>query len=171
MKNLRLKATSEKSVVRLLKSCLSSYRQKQYPTTIRQADEILKVCPLSVPALLVKARAIQLLSENATMKRYTLDAVKDALLSACEADPHSAEALNELAFYLYAVEDKSREAHEVFENSIAISLANLSEAIAGQSKCLIDTNQMTKMEASRAVKESKALLNKLTCLRKPTRRE
>jgi tetratricopeptide (TPR) repeat protein len=171
MKNLRLKTTPGKSVVRLLKSCLASYRQRQYATTIRQADEILKVCPLSVPALLAKARAIQLLSEDATMKRYTLDAAKDALLSACEADPHSTEALNELAFYLYAVEDKSREAYEVFEKSITISLANLSEAIAGQSKCLIDTNRMTASEASRAVKKSKALLNKLTCLRKPTCRE
>lgn len=171
MKNLRPKATPRKAVMRLLKSCLSSYRQKQYPKVIRQADEILKVCPLSVPALVAKARAIQLLNENATMKRYTLDAAKDALLLAREADPYSAEALNELAFYLYAVEDNSGEAYDVFEDSITISLANLTEAIEGQSKCLIDSNRMTEKEASRAVRKSKALLNKLARLRNPTRRE
>lgn len=161
MRVKRSKAKIQDSLGSRIKRLRQLYRRRQYEEVIRQADKILRSYPCNVPTLIMKAQAIQLLNGRSLSKQHTLQAAKQALLCAREADPQSLPALNELAFFVYAVEDKSRKAQRLFNESFGKSIDNLTEAAEGVLKCLVDENKLTEEKANRILKRIGSFLIKI----------
>jgi tetratricopeptide (TPR) repeat protein len=151
--------------LKLLESCTKQaqrlYRMQKYESAISEADKVLRLSPHNVPMLLLKARAIQLLDDNESINKYSIKFVKDVLLMARTADPRSIDALNELAFYVFAVEDNDTKAIGLFDKSVALAIENLREAYTGRIKCLTDMDKLTEDQARRETEKLSRTLKKL----------
>lgn len=146
--------TSHAKIVNELKELKTLQRKLRFGAVVTKANTLLKVHPYLVPALVAKARAIQMLEEG-ELSLGTLDEAKDSLTLAVDLDPAAGGAVNELAYFLFAIWDRSNQALGLFERSLSISLEALRDAHIGRIKCLMDLERWSSCE--RALKEARRI--------------
>ncbi len=132
---------------RLLKEtrAINAFRKKRaYASIVAKTTSLLDAYPYFVPVLVLKAQAIQLVDKD--VGSSGLEEAKRVLRLAVELDPKSLDALNELAHFLFAVEDRSDEAVKLFERSIAMGLQTLREAYVGVIRCLMELDRWRSCE-------------------------
>ncbi|MEW6608953.1 MAG: hypothetical protein AB1414_16155 [bacterium] len=126
-------------------------KQEDFRKSLKEVQHLLTEFPYLTPLLVLKGELIQLLDEEDS-NQWKLEDAKEALEQAVAIDEKSIDALLELAFYSYAVEDNNEIALHLFEKSINMSRKFLEEAYGGKCKCLFETNR--KEEALKCVKEA-----------------
>ena len=131
------------------------HEKRRYPEIVKVTRRLLSEFPGVVPLLVYKAMAIQQLDEEAAGRLATLGEAFDALSLAVELDPQSVDALTELGFYLYAIQNDANRALDVFERGIRIGAQSLREAYVGRVKCLLELRRRS--AAARALSEATRL--------------
>lgn len=142
---------NSKSLKRKLRTIQTLCNAGNYAKAVDEGNALIKTYPYFTPLLVLKAQTIQLL-EGDTTSASTLEEAKEALMLAVDLDPKAVDALNELAFYLSAVEDDDAAALGLFERSIDLSKETLKEAFIGRIKCLLALEQRS--EALACFKEA-----------------
>lgn len=122
------------------------WRSRRFREAIVSAEKLLAKHPYFVPVLVLRARAIQLLEDDSRYPR--LEDAKRSLVLATRIDPTAVNALNELAFYTFAVEDDSETALALFDRSISIGLKYVREAYLGRIKALVDLGKADRYRKS-----------------------
>ena len=94
--------------------------------------------PLTIPELVAKSRALQLAegedSENEA--EDGLKAAERALVTALALDEDSVEALVDLGYFYYAVENDASRAKPLFERALSICRTGIIESASGVAGCL-----------------------------------
>lgn len=89
-----------------------------------------------IPLLLVmKGVNIQLSSDDT----YNLDDVRNSFEKALMYDEEYVDAILEMAWFEYAVEDNAGAANERFDKAIHILKKQFEEALSGKAKCILET--------------------------------
>ena len=103
--------------------------------------------------LVLKGRCIQLAEETI----YTLDDAKSAFLKAIQINAKSIEALTELGWFYYNVQDEPSKAKEYFQQALSYSKDNLLESIDGCSRCIKELE--SENESKAFIKNNSKLLS------------
>ncbi|MFQ5873858.1 MAG: hypothetical protein ACE5JL_08660, partial [Dehalococcoidia bacterium] len=140
--------------MRELKAIQALKRKGDYPALVARADNLLRSHPYSVQLLVLKAQALQLLEDVDTPTPLT--EAKRLLALAVTLDPKAVDALNELAFYTFAVEDQTKKALDLFERAMRTSLESFKEAQIGKIQCLLDLDRWSDCE--RALRDTRRVL-------------
>lgn len=127
-------------------------KKEEYSKILKEVELLLDEFPYITSLLVLKSVLIQALDDEESIKLWKLKDAKEALEQAVKIDEKSIEALNELAFYIYAVEDDSEKALVFFERSINYCKEFLEEAYSGKIKCLVEVGK--KDEALKCIEEA-----------------
>ncbi len=90
--------------------------------------------------LILKGRCIQL----SDCKRYTLDDAKMSFYKALKTDEHNIQALIELGWFYYTIENHSKKAFSYFNKAMFLSKKEMLETIEGCSYCINEYGTINK---------------------------
>jgi len=126
-----------RQLIQRLRLLQGLYQQREFPKVVLESRRLLSDHPGTVPVWLMKALSIAQL-DDASTDMAPWGEEKEALLLATEIDPLSTSAMIELASYLFASENRSGEALELFRRSITLGRERLRRSYVGAIKCLMD---------------------------------
>jgi hypothetical protein len=122
---------------RKLSAVRAAERKSDYVKALVALDALIDELPGNPSLLVRRAMLIQLQADGGP----PLNEAKHALRSALELDDKHPSALIELAQFQFAVEDDAATAKQTFDSAVAACLRLLIEALLGQAKVLVETNQ------------------------------
>ena len=129
------------SVKRGITSIKTLRRQGRNDLALEEVDRLLEASPNAAHLLVMRGQLIQLQDDEDG--KPTLDDAKKALKLAVELDDRSPNALIELGYYLYAVQDDTKAGAKYFQKAIDLSRELLGEALLGHAKALQELGRDT----------------------------
>ncbi len=121
--------TGYKGTISEVRSLMS---RSKFSEALAEVDALLEQWPDQPALLVLRGELIQLQDENGP----PLDEAVFALKRAATLDPRNADALLELAYFQFAVQDDSRAAEKSFSRSISASSEALISALVGRAGAL-----------------------------------
>jgi len=118
-------------------------KSKGINKAIEILDNLLKKSPTDTTLLIKKAVLVQLSDENC---KYSLKDVKSLLKLATKIDKNNIEALIELAYYYYTIENRNSKAYPLIEKGFDLCINNIKELLELKIKCLIDQDKKDKIK-------------------------
>jgi tetratricopeptide (TPR) repeat protein len=115
--------------------------QERFEEALAAVEEFLERFPLS-PYLLVKRGCLIQLYNEVEHPARTLEVARESLEMACALTPNYVQALIELGYFQYAIEDRSDEALEQFQIAREQAETDLEEALVGEAKSHLDLGQL-----------------------------
>ena len=103
---------------------------------LHELASVEKEHSLSIDVLIIKGACIQLGSGTAP---YTLSDAEAAYKKALEIDPENLEALIEVGYYYFVMDNRADIARPYFDKALSIARIRLSEAIKGIAECISET--------------------------------
>lgn len=119
-----------------LRDVLRLVREQKYNDALDVIEELQEAGPIP-PSLLVQKGILIQLSENSS---YTTSDVEKAFAEALKIDEDYVEAINELAYFYYAVLDDAAKAKPLFERAYEICKSQMTEAVTGFANCIYETD-------------------------------
>ncbi len=118
-------------------------------------DDLLLKSQTDTTLIISKACLIQIAEDC----KYTLKDSKELLKLAIKIDPNNIDALLELAYYFYVIEDSSSKTFPAIEKALDKCLYFLEELIELKLKCLVYFER--EREISNSIKDLKLKVNKI----------
>ncbi len=134
------------------------WRQDRYDLALVEVDRLLELSPNNPYLLVQRGELIQL--QNGDEELPTLEDAKAALVSAVALDPDSPNALIELGYFVYAIEDDAKTAAKHFEKAVKLSADLFAQALVGHAEALSELGQETK--AARLILEARTIASQYT---------
>jgi tetratricopeptide (TPR) repeat protein len=134
------------SLKRGLDRVLALRREQRFDLALQDVTRLMELWPDHPRLLVLRAELIQLQGDEEGLP--TLDDAKNDLKRAVALDPFSADALIELGYFLYAVEDDAKAAAKYFEKVVHLCVEQFTQALVGHAEALSELGQETKAASS-----------------------
>ncbi|MFT0214073.1 hypothetical protein VQ643_15970 [Pseudomonas sp. F1_0610] len=118
----------------MLNKIFKEMKEKNYDEALSLIKELEENTKLNSSMLAVKGMCMQ----GSDSESYSLDDIRNIHQEAVDMDPFNVNALIELAYFYYAIDDDAKKAENYFATAIEKARARITEAVIGRAKCIAE---------------------------------